>query len=63
MRPVRQHGAYEECDLCGGTGFSFSTMRYMIALKETPVTMTNANTVILGNPVPPCKCECHEARQ
>jgi hypothetical protein len=55
------HGSYEECDLCEDTGFSLSDMRRMIAFKEVPLTMTNANTIILGNPVPFCKCECHEA--
>ena len=50
----------ELCPQCDGTGYHLMKMRAMVGLGQYRVHMPNANTVILGAPVPPCPCDCHE---
>lgn len=50
----------EDCARCDGSGFHIAAMRGMIGLKQFPVKIVNANTVVVGAPIPKCPCECHE---
>jgi hypothetical protein len=51
----------EQCPQCDDSGYHLWKLRAMIALKETPIKVVGANTLIVGNPIPECPCDCHRS--
>lgn len=53
------HPSDEQCPQCEDSGYHLWSLRAMIALNETKITVIGDNTIIVGNPIPKCPCDCH----